>query len=102
MPDEAIVGGLLRLIGSILAEVCGFFLEYIFERVGRIVIYILTLGRVDTDLSSTKGTTNWLSAVVGFLMIGGLFWLGWRIFSTPSPLMIGSSLSGSFLNGFWN
>ena len=80
MPDEAIAGGILRILGSAARVVAELFLDLILERVGRIAIYVLTLGRIDTDQSATEGV-NWLSAVVGFFTVGGLGCLGWRIFS---------------------
>ena len=78
MPGDAIVRGILGIIGSAIASIAEFLAEYIFERLGRIVIYILTLGRVDTDQSTTKGI-NCIAAVAGFLVVGGFCWLSWRL-----------------------
>ena len=80
MPHDAIVGGIFRIIGSAIASIAECLAEYIFERVGRIVIYALTLGRVDTDQSTTEGI-NCISAVAGFLAVGGFCWVSWRIIS---------------------
>jgi len=80
MPYEAIAGGVLRVVGLLVAETAGFLLEYVITRIGRIAIYILTLGRVDTDYPAREGL-SWLAAAVGILLVGGLFWSGWRIFS---------------------
>ena len=69
MPDEIIVGGLLRFIGSILMEVASFLLEFVVMRVGRVAIYLLTLGRIDTDCSA-EDSMNWVAGVAGFLVMG--------------------------------
>lgn len=80
MPDEAILGGLLRSLISLVANLFAVLLEYVVERFGRVVIYVLTFGKVDTDQSAQEGV-NWLAACAGFLAIAGICQIGWRVLS---------------------
>ena len=80
VPDEVIEGSVVRIAGFALRFIVELVWELFLVRVGRLVVYLLTFGRVDTDQSLPLGA-QWLNGVIGFLAIGGLASAGWFLFS---------------------